>query len=255
MTNSLRRIITTNIHLSNQQETCEKIIAWAQEKMNGYITVANVQVVMSSFWRKPYQQIINQATLVIPDSTVLVWGLRSLGGKRQTSISSAKLMLLACDRAQEAQIPIYLYGSNPLILAKLERNLRQWYPYLVVAGSHAPSFQLSKEKEAETDIEAINQSGASLIFVSLESPKQEEWMAKQVGKIQGVMVGVGRAFAKHTEKSPPLPSWVTTLRVEWLYDLLTQPKRYWRQYLIDYPIFFLLLTLQLIQHRVSSVIR
>jgi len=244
----IRQVINSKIHATSYEDACEEIITWARKKVSCYIIAANVHVVMTAFWDQTYQTIVNNAVLVTPDGMPLVWALRLFGVKGQQRVYGPDLMLACCDRAQQAQVPIYLYGGKPLTLEKLEKNLKQWYPHLIIAGSHAPPFRPLTAEETAADINRINESGSAIVFVALGCPKQEQWMAQQVGKIQGVMIGVGAAFAFHSQETSQAPRWLMKLGLEWLYRLATEPRRLWRRYLINNPAFLILFALQLVQY-------
>lgn len=248
MAHLVKRVIGSRIHATACEDACEEIIAWAEEEISGYVIAANVHLVMTAFWRRSYQKIINNAALVTPNGKLLVLALRLLGMKQLQPANSLDLMLACCDRAQQEEVPIYLYGATPLILAKLERKLEEQYPDLMIAGSHAPPPRYISSKEAEMDITVINDSGAAIVFVSLTSPKQEQWMAKQIGQIHAMMIGVGTAFASYSEETSQAPWWLKKLGLEGLYDFATHPKQRWRKYLINLPTFIVLFTLQLIQY-------
>ena len=243
-----RQVIKSRIDGTSYAEACEQIIAWAKEKKSCYVIPANVHVVMTAFWRESYQTIINNAALVTPDGMPLVWALRLFGLKKQQRVYGPDLMLACCDRAQTEQVPISLYGSTPAVLAKLKHNLKQWYPKLIIAESYSPPFRLLTPQETEAEIKRINHSGSAIVFVALGCPKQEEWMAQQVGKIHAVMIGVGAAFAFHSQEVSQAPRWLMKFGLEWLYRLAAEPKRLWRRYLINNPVFLILLTLQLVQY-------
>ena len=239
-----RQVINSTVHATSYQAACDAILDWAKHRISCYVIPANVHVVMTGFWQTRYQKIINGAALVTPDGMPLVWALRLLGIKGQQRVYGPDLMLACCDRAQQEQVPIYLYGSTPLTLAKLEHNLQQWYPDLIIAGSHSPPFRELTPEEAKADSQQINDSGAGLVFVSLGCPKQEQWMAKQAGNIDAVMIGVGAAFAFHSGEVSQAPRWLMKLGLEWLYRLATEPRRLWRRYFVNNPTFLLLFTLQ-----------
>jgi len=243
-----RHVINSKIHGTSYAEACEAILAWAKQKVSCYVILANVHVVMTAHWRKSYQTVVNNAALVTPDGMPLVWALRLLGIRNQQRVYGPDLMLACCDRAQNEQVPIYLYGATPQILGKLKHNLKQWYPDLRIAGSHAPPFRPLTPQEAENEVKVINEAGSAIVFVALGCPKQEEWMAQQVGKIQAVMIGVGAAFAFHSKETSQAPRWLMPFGLEWLYRLATEPRRLWRRYLVNNPTFLLLFTLQLIEY-------
>ena len=239
-------VISTFIHHTSYQDACDRITEWVKSNTSCYIVAANVHVVMMSYWQRGYREILNRAALVTPDGMPLVWAMRLLGIKRQTRVYGPDLMLAWCDRAASLEIPIYLYGGSVGTLEKLQTNLKQQFPDLLIAGVHSPPFRpLTAIEEAE-DIERIHQSGAKVVFVGLGCPKQEQWMARQHGKLQAVMVGVGAAFSFHSGEVSQAPRWVMKMGFEWLYRFSREPKRLWRRYMINNPIFVWLFVWQLI---------
>nr|WP_277881727.1 WecB/TagA/CpsF family glycosyltransferase [Phormidium sp. FACHB-592] len=206
---------------------------------------------MTAYWQRSYQQVINGAALVTPDGMPLVMGLRLLGVKQQQRVYGPDLMLAWCDRAAQAGIPLYLYGGTKLMLDTLQQNLVQRFPGLIIAGTHAPPFRPLTLEEERADRDRIHASGASVVFVGLGCPKQEEWMARQQGKLNAVMVGVGAAFSFHSGEVSQAPRWMMAWGLEWLYRFAMEPARLWRRYLINNPAFLLLFSWQLVRSRRS----
>ena len=72
-------------------------------------------------------------------------------------------------------------------------------------------------------------------------------MARQKGKLPAVMIGVGAAFSFHSGEVAQAPRWLMKLGFEWLYRLRREPRRLWRRYLLNNPLFLILLALQLLK--------
>ncbi len=244
MADGYRYILGTRIDATSYEDACSRIESWAKQPISCYVVAANVHVVMSAYWQKNYQRIINQAALVTSDGMPLVWAMRLLGVKRQSRVYGPDLMLAWCDRAQHCDLPIYLYGGTEALLAKLTDILQQSFPNLTIAGSYAPPFRPLTSEEETLHREMIQASGAKVVFVGLGCPKQEEWMARQQGKLVAVMLGVGAAFNFHSGEVSQAPRWMMNLGLEWLYRLSTEPKRLWKRYLINNPAFIVLFALQ-----------
>ena len=246
-------VLGVPIHTTSFEDACDRIQTWTESKASCYIVAANVHVVMTAYWQPKYRQILHGAALVTSDGMPLVWALRLLGANRQTRVYGPDLMLAWCDRAARLSLPIYLYGAAEPILQKLTHNLKQSFPGLTIAGSHAPPFRPSTSAEERADIERIHLSGASVVFVGLGCPKQEEWMARQQGKLKAVMIGVGAAFNFHSGEVAQAPRWLMKLGLEWLYRLCKEPRRLWRRYLINNPAFLALFGVQLIRHKLKRI--
>lgn len=240
-------IIGTRIDATNYKDACDRIQVWVTNQISCYIVAANVHVVMTGYWQRKYQKIINNAALVTPDGMPLVWAMRLLGIKQQSRVYGPDLMLAWCDRAAQHDFPIFLYGGTEATLKKLQDNLKKRFPRLSIAGSYAPPFRLLTPEEEASDRERIQASGANVVFVGLGCPKQEEWMARQQGKLSAVTVGVGAAFSFHSGEVLQAPRWMMRFGFEWLYRLAIEPRRLWKRYLINNPAFLILFGLQLLK--------
>ena len=249
---SSKYILATQVHATTYKDTTSRIIIWASNKTSCYVVAANVHVVMTAYWQLRYQQVINRAAIATPDGMPLVWALRLLGVGGQPRVYGPDLMLVLCEKAATEGIPIYLYGGTEAVLAKLQTNLKQRFPTLVIAGVHSPPFRLLTSAEESNDIDRIHDSGAGIVLVGLGCPKQEEWMARQQGLLQAVMVGVGAAFSFHSGDVSQSPRWMMKLGLEWLYRLAMEPRRLWRRYLINNPAFIVLFGLQLCKNQFFS---
>lgn len=250
-----KTILGTLIHEITYAEACDLIQSLATTEQSSYIIAANVHVVMTAHWRPRYRNILDKAAVVTPDGMPLVMGMRWLGAKDQQRVYGPDLMLAWCDHATKINQSIYLYGSTEQTLQKLSEKLHQRFPTLQIAGTHSPPFRaLTPEEEAE-DIARIHCSGASVVFVGLGCPKQEEWMYRQLGKLNAVMIGVGAAFKFHSGEVTQAPRWMMKNSLEWLFRLYQEPTRLWSRYLLTNAVFVCLFGLQLARHFFSVLVQ
>ncbi len=248
-------ILGTRVNGTSYRDACDRITTWARAQHSCYIVAANVHVVMTAYWNRAYRRILNHAALVTPDGMPLVWGLRWLGITHQSRVYGPDLMLAWCDRAAKEGLPIYLYGGTDGMLQHLVQNLQQQIPNLIIAGTHAPPFRPLTPAEEVADIKTIHQSGAAVVFVGLGCPKQEQWMARQQGKLNAVMLGVGAAFSFHSGSVSQAPRWMMAWGLEWAYRLCQEPRRLWRRYVLNNTAFLLLFGLQLMNRAMRSILR
>jgi N-acetylglucosaminyldiphosphoundecaprenol N-acetyl-beta-D-mannosaminyltransferase len=76
------------------------------------------------------------------------------------------------------------------------------------------------------------------LWVGLSTPKQERWMAEYRNQLAvPVLVGVGAAFDFCTGNTRQAPHWMREHGLEWLFRLLSEPRRLWRRYLLNGPRF------------------
>ena len=88
-----------------------------------------------------------------------------------------------------------------------------------------------------------------MIWVGLSTPKQERWMQAHRHLNAPVMIGVGAAFDFHTGRAVQAPVWMREHGFEWLFRLLSEPRRLWRRYIILGGKFGFNVTLQLLGWR------
>jgi N-acetylglucosaminyldiphosphoundecaprenol N-acetyl-beta-D-mannosaminyltransferase len=246
-------ILGTRVDCTSYPDACDRIQSWALARRSCYIVAANVHVVMTAYWQRSYQRLLNQAALVTPDGMPLALGLRWLGQPGQPRVYGPDLMLAWCARARQLELPIYLYGGSRETLEKLQVELAQRFVGLQIAGIHAPPFRALTAEEDREDADRINRSGAAVVFVGLGCPKQEQWMHRQQGSVQAVMIGVGAAFRFHAGEVSQAPGWMMRWSLEWLYRLMTEPRRLWKRYLLNNPAFVLMFALQYLMHLLKPI--
>lgn len=67
----------------------------------------------------------------------------------------------------------YLLGSSPAVLAALQEQLTQRFPDAQIVGSESPTFRQATVEELTARDQRIGDSGATLVWVGLGTPKQD----------------------------------------------------------------------------------
>ena len=63
-----------------------------------------------------------------------------------------------------------------------------------------------------------------------------------------VMIGVGAAFDFLAGTKPQAPRWMQRSGLEWVFRLLSEPKRLWKRYLVGNPRFIYLVLKEFIRN-------
>src|SRR5208282_111744 len=112
------------------------------------------------------------------------------------------------------------------------------HPGLIVAGYSSPPYRPLTAAEDVEDIAAINEARPDFVWVGLGMPKQEKWMVEHLGQIEATaLIGIGAAFDFHAGTKPRAPIWMQRSGLEWLFRLMTEPRRLAHRYLIDNALF------------------
>lgn len=85
----------------------------------------------------------------------------------------------------------------------------------------------------------------NMIWVGLGAPKQELWISEAIKLYpETLFLGVGAAFDFLAGTKPRAPRLMQKMGMEWLFRLLSEPKRLWRRYLKTNTLFIVKLFCQ-----------
>ncbi|MBN1372493.1 MAG: WecB/TagA/CpsF family glycosyltransferase [Anaerolineaceae bacterium] len=225
----------------------EQIGEWVESNNPNYICVANVHTVTECQWNLDLRQVVNRAGMVTPDGMPLVWVSRWMGHKQTQRVYGPDLLLKVCEQSIEMGWKHYFYGGGQGVVELLVKNLTSQFPGLQVVGIETPPFRKLTDAEDQDVVDRINQANPDIVWVGLGMPKQELWMGDHFGRIDApVMIGVGAAFDFHAGLKPQAPKWMQQSGLEWLFRLLSEPRRLWKRYVINNPVFIILVALQLL---------
>ena len=216
------------------------------------VTVAHLAVhgLVSARCHPDFLQKINSFTVAVPDGHPVRWALNLLYGTRLPDrVYGPELMLRLCGRAAELGIGVYLYGSQPQVVERLRARLMQEFPRLRIVGCESPPFRPLTPEEDRAVIERIHASSAGIVFVGLGCPKQESFAYEHRDSIRAVQIGVGAAFDFISGHKPTAPRRMQRHGLEWLYRLLTEPRRLLWRYLWTNTVFAFLLAGSLLRRR------
>jgi N-acetylglucosaminyldiphosphoundecaprenol N-acetyl-beta-D-mannosaminyltransferase len=132
---------------------------------------------------------------------------------------------------------VFLLGDEPGIADRCANKMRQIHPELRIAGTHHGFFDINGD-ENKFLVEAIRDSGASLLLVGMGMPRQELWIdVNQKSANVPLAVPVGALFRWYIGEEKRAPQWVTGHGLEWLSRFLQHPVRHFRRYAIGNPSF------------------
>jgi N-acetylglucosaminyldiphosphoundecaprenol N-acetyl-beta-D-mannosaminyltransferase len=184
------------------------------------------------------RQIHNTAGMVTPDGMPLVWLSRMKGFPHAERVCGPDLMPACCERSVARGHRHFFYGAAPGVPELLAARLQARFPGLIVAGCLSPPFGALAPAEDAEIVSRINASDPDIVWVGLSTPKQERWMADHIGLLSArVLIGVGAAFDFHAGLKRRAPRWMQRSGLEWAFRVYTEPRRLWRRYLINNPLF------------------
>lgn len=187
--------------------------------------------------------------LRVPDGMPLVWVGR-LRGRRVTRVYGPDVMVALLDRARAVAGRHYLYGGGPGTAERLAERMGERFPGLDIVGSEAPPFRPLTADERAAAVDRINASGADYVWVGLGTPKQDAWLIENRGRLQAsALFAVGAAFDFLSGEKRQAPRFMMRIGTEWLFRLLTEPRRLRRRYTVTNARFVWLVAKDLLRTR------
>jgi alpha-1,3-mannosyltransferase len=134
------------------------------------------------------------------------------------------------------RLRIYLIGTTDDVVAQAAQSFRARYPWHSVVGWRSGFF--TGPDDIEETCRGVRATKADCVLVGMGNPLQELWIADHGAKTGAkLLIGVGALFDFTAERVHRAPSWVQSLRCEWVYRLLQEPRRLVRRYLIGNVVF------------------
>jgi N-acetylglucosaminyldiphosphoundecaprenol N-acetyl-beta-D-mannosaminyltransferase len=245
MTNKVN-VLGVGISVLNLQTALEAVAAAVRDRRKGYICVTGVHGVMEAQDDPEFKRILNGAFLCTPDGMPMVWMGRLSGHADMGRVYGPDLMELLCDRGREMNWRHYFYGGGEGVADALRVALERRFPELCVCGTFTPPFRPLTDAELSDLAADIDRRRPHILWVGLSTPKQERFMAEHMAKLNvPLMIGVGAAFDFHSGRVRQAPRWIQHSGFEWLFRLCQEPRRLWRRYFRNNPLFLGRVVLQL----------
>ena len=209
-----------------------------EKKEKGYVCVTGVHGVSEAQSNAEFRQILNHAFLCTPDGMPLVWVGRLQGRKEMARVYGPDLMLAVMALSEQTGWRHFFYGGANGTAKALQERLVERFPKLQVAGIYQPPFRPLDSAEQAVLQETIRLTRPDVVWVGLSTPKQERFMAEYLPKLEvTLMFGVGAAFDFLAGKVRQAPRWMQRSGLEWLFRLCCEPRRLWKRYFKNNPLF------------------
>jgi N-acetylglucosaminyldiphosphoundecaprenol N-acetyl-beta-D-mannosaminyltransferase len=135
-------------------------------------------------------------------------------------------------KATEQNWRVFFLGAKPGVAEKGAEILRQQFPGLQIATAHGYFDVHGAENQAILD--AIQTYKPHVLMVGMSMPRQEHWILDNLEQLTAnVILPAGAAIDYVAGVVPTPPRWTGKIGLEWLFRLISEPKRLWQRYLIE----------------------
>lgn len=178
----------------------------------------------------------DEADIVYLDGMPVVWAARLAGYplSREHRTTAIDWIVPLVGRLHEAGYGAFFLGGEQSANDKALAHFREQVPGAHLVGRNG--FYDAKPNSADSlaIVEQINNSGCQALFLCMGMPRQEAWYLahRHLLKIKMVWcLGATLDYFGGTVKTPP--RWMGQFGLEWLFRLLSEPKRLWYRYLVE----------------------
>jgi N-acetylglucosaminyldiphosphoundecaprenol N-acetyl-beta-D-mannosaminyltransferase len=233
-------VLGVGISALNLDTATATVMNALEQGRRGYVCVTGVHGVSEAQSDPAFREILNRAFLCTPDGMPMVWMGKLQGFREMDRVYGPDLMLRICEATKTGQYTHFLYGGAPGVAEELKSRLEARYPGLRIVGLYSPPFRPLDAAEEAALVSRISSLKPDIIWVGLSTPKQEKFMAQYWARLDAkLFFGVGAAFDFHAGRVRQAPRWMQRCGLEWLFRLGCEPRRLWKRYFKNNPLFIL----------------
>lgn len=160
--------------------------------------------------------------------------LKFLFNKKLNRIDATRMNQIIIDELIRKKITITIVGSkfdkNFLVAETNKRGIN-------LVGYYDGFFQSYKTESLIRELSSLNNQ---VYIIGMGVPKQELFAEKlvQINK-SGIIICVGNFLEFYFGTKKRAPVFIQKIGFEWIFRIITEPKRLWKRYVIGIPIFIL----------------
>lgn len=206
-------------------EILQKMEDFLKDGQQHYVVLPYSEFIVRADKDEGFRRLINQADLAVCDGRGLFFAMRFLGEPLKEQVAGVELVKNIAEKYQK----IFLFGGRREVVKKTANIL----------GKNIIGV-IDGYQDSEKVIRKINRAQPEVILVGLGSPRQEEWIVRNLKKIPSVKlaVGVGGAFDFISGRVRRAPRFLQRAGLEWLWRLILEPWRAGRIFnaVVKFPI-------------------
>lgn len=173
--------------------------------------------------------------LVLPDGVGVDMAARLLYGEPFPANLNGTDFVPAFLEASKQPLTVALLGASPQIAEAASRRLAEIAPQHRLVVIHNGYFTAREEPGIIASIAHLH---PDVLLVAMGVPRQELWISRNIAASHCTLpIAVGALLDFLSGSVPRAPAWMRTLRLEWVFRLVVEPRRLWRRYIVGNPLF------------------
>ncbi|MEE4208389.1 MAG: WecB/TagA/CpsF family glycosyltransferase [Parvularcula sp.] len=182
--------------------------------------------------RKRFNDAYSAAALRLCDSRILQL-LAKLRGIKLDVVTGSDLTAILFEKGHLNGKKVAIIGGDETMLPEL----RVRFPAIDLVQHIPPMGVLRNPKAADEIVKFVAASACNFVFFAIGAPQSEivaERCAEE-GRSRGVGMCIGASVEFILERKARAPAWIQDAGFEWLFRLLSEPRRLWKRYLLKGP--------------------
>jgi N-acetylglucosaminyldiphosphoundecaprenol N-acetyl-beta-D-mannosaminyltransferase len=226
------KILGVTIAKVTKQDILEKIKKYISQPGDFFHIVSlNPENLVVAQENSQFKKVLETAQIKLIDGAGVILAARILSvplGERLTGVELAENLL---NLAKEMSLRVLLIGGRPNLAETLAKCYEDRLTQAKFKGYRGiRNIKNPKKGEEEKIFNIVAYFKPHLVLVAFGSPAQELWLARHRRQLRGVIcAGVGGAFDYLSGRLLRAPSFLQKIGLEWLFRLIRQPWRWWRQ--------------------------
>jgi len=217
-------------------------------KQNLLISATGAHGLVTARQDEGFRRVLQSFFLNLPDGMPGVWVGRLKGARAMQRCYGPDFFAQVILASRALPIKHFFCGGQEGVAEALRAVCRARFDNANVVGVYSPPFRELSEAEIQELAEEINRLETDILWIGLSTPKQEifAWRLAKFTQVH-FLCTVGAAFDFHTGRVPQAPPWMQRAGLEWLFRLLSEPRRLCRRYAKVVPLFILYNLLEILQ--------
>lgn len=255
-----KNILGIRVDNLNLAEVVEKIEDLAEEGGFHLVVTMNPEILMAARKDKEFLEIINKkAALVTADGIGINLAGKLLSKSLKERITGNDLIKLLVQLCLQKNWLVMLMGGQPEVAQKALENLEVEYPKLLGIVTSHPLKSFNTEIEIEFLADLIKKEKPIIILVAMDFGEREKFLLQLIKVLkkenfkQGmVFVGVGGALDYLAGTAKRAPIVLQKVGLEWLWRLITEPRKRLLRQLKTLPLFAFLVLKETLRQKIGE---
>jgi N-acetylglucosaminyldiphosphoundecaprenol N-acetyl-beta-D-mannosaminyltransferase len=204
-------------HIGTRADAFKTLKGFLESSSQHQVITLNPEYVVLAARKPEMVKLTHHSSLCVIDGVGLAFALRKFGFiQRYPGADLVPDLLRYCEK-QGTNVGIVLSANGLSTPEQVYAHLQR----------HFPKLQFSAWYEDDKLVENINLKNPVLLLVTFGQPRQDFWILENLTRLSSVKlaIGVGGTIDFLTGVRRRAPRLMRTIGVEWLWRLITQPKR------------------------------